>query len=193
MTVRSMARTVVRSLRQDVSWGVHQLVINGIAGSYLTPRLARIALYRLMGVRVDTTAIFDGCTLVGGAQITIGRDTFLNRACYLEAVGPISIGAATAVGMEVAFITSHHPIDKDGRFSVEATGLPITVGDRCWIGARATILPGVTIADDVVVAAGAVVAKDCATGGLYAGVPARRIRDLVDPVLTEAAGSEGSS
>lgn len=55
---------------------------------------------------------------------------------------------------------------------------PITVGDGCWIGARAVILPGVTIGDGCVIAAGAVVSKDCAPNGMYAGVPARRIREL---------------
>lgn len=53
-----------------------------------------------------------------------------------------------------------------------------TVGDGCWIGANATILPGVTVAPGCVIAAGAVVTKDTEPDGLYAGVPARRVRDL---------------
>jgi maltose O-acetyltransferase len=52
----------------------------------------------------------------------------------------------------------------------------VRIGDRCWIGARATILPGVSIGDGTVVAAGAVVTKDCEPDALYAGVPARRLR-----------------
>jgi maltose O-acetyltransferase len=52
----------------------------------------------------------------------------------------------------------------------------VRIGDRCWIGARATILPGVSIGDGTVVAAGAVVTKDCEPGAVYGGVPARRLR-----------------
>jgi maltose O-acetyltransferase len=52
----------------------------------------------------------------------------------------------------------------------------VTIGDRVWLGVGAIVLPGVTIADDVVVGAGAVVTRDCPVPGLYAGVPAVRVR-----------------
>lgn len=178
MTRQAQVRSVVQTLKEDVVWGLHHLVMNTVAGSFATPRAARAAIYRLMGVRTQTLSIFDGCTIVGSETLTIGPLTFINRECYFETVAPITIGAKTAIAMQVAFITSTHPFTELGHFNPVPTGLPITVGDRCWLGARAIILPGVTIGDDVVVAAGAIVTKDCASGGLYAGVPARRIRDL---------------
>lgn len=187
-----MVREVLRSLGQDASWAGYDLVANQLAGSFLTPRAARFALWRAMGVQLELPVIiFSGCTMVGGAPLSIGRGTFVNRECYFERVGPISIGSETQIGMQAAFITSTHPFGDDGRFAMQPTGLPVVVGDRCWIGARATILPGVTVGDDVVVAAGAVVAKDCAPRGLYGGVPARRIRDIgpTDP----QALADGSS
>ena len=55
---------------------------------------------------------------------------------------------------------------------------PLVVSSGCWIGARAVLLPGLTIGEGCVVGAGAVVTKDCLPIGLYAGIPARRIRDL---------------
>lgn len=52
----------------------------------------------------------------------------------------------------------------------------VSIGDSCWLGARATILPGVTIGEGTIIGAGAVVTEDCKPGAVYAGVPARRIR-----------------
>lgn len=178
MGLRHQVRGAVRVLSQDVSWSLHHFVMNSVAGSFATPRAARLVIYRLMGVNLETTAIFDRCTIVGPGPVSVGRGSFINRECYFEAVAPITIGADTAVAMQVAFVTSTHPFDDAGRFSSEPEGRPVVIGDRCWIGARAMILPGVTVGDDVVVAAGAVVTRDCASGGLYAGVPARRIRDI---------------
>ena len=54
-------------------------------------------------------------------------------------------------------------------------GRPVKIGDRAWIGARAMILPGVTIGDDVVIGAGSVVARDCLEPGVYVGSPARKV------------------
>ncbi|WJH37282.1 hypothetical protein N6H14_05985 [Paenibacillus sp. CC-CFT747] len=64
-------------------------------------------------------------------------------------------------------------------------GLPIVIGDGVWIGTRATVLPGVRIGDGSVIAAGAVVTKDCAPHGIYAGTPARRVKELAGPAQTE--------
>jgi maltose O-acetyltransferase len=74
-------------------------------------------------------------------------------------------------------VTSHHPTLPDGTVSRVAEPRPVTIGDRVWVGARAQILPGVRIAADAVIAAGAVVTKDCPVAGVYAGVPARLIRE----------------
>ena len=168
----------VKILLEDVSWGLRDLLVNGVAGFMLTPRALRYVLYRLAGLGIRTPNIFPDCTFLGDGKVQIGRGSFVNRECYFEAVGDITIGEDVAIAMQVLFVTSTHPFDAEGRFEPQATGRPIRVGDRCWLGARVTVLPGVTIADDVVVASGAVVTKDCASGGLYAGVPAVRVREL---------------
>jgi maltose O-acetyltransferase len=80
--------------------------------------------------------------------------------------------------MEVLFCTSTHIMGPATERAGRVHPQPITVGDGCWIGARSVILPGVTIGDGCVIAAGAVVNKDCAANGMYAGVPARRVKDL---------------
>jgi len=150
--------------------------LNGIVGSTLVPRPLRWAAYRAAGAKVATGNIFPGLHLAGPARnLTIGTGTFVNIGCFIELVAPVRIGADCQLGMQVLIATSHHESTVEGRISRRPTPRPVTIGDRVWLGARAVVLPGVTIADDVVVAAGAVVARDCPTPGTYAGVPARPI------------------
>ncbi|GAA0219372.1 acyltransferase [Cryptosporangium japonicum] len=174
----NVVRLFLRFLGQDIAWGLRDLLVNTIAGHLLVPRAVRYVLYRLTGMDVRTPNVYPHCRFLGDGRIRIGEQSFVNRECYFEAVGDISIGAQTAVAMQVLFVTSTHEFDADGRFSVQSSGRSIVVGDRCWLGARVTVCPGVTIGDDVVVAAGSVVTKNLAPGALYAGVPAVRIRDL---------------
>jgi maltose O-acetyltransferase len=76
------------------------------------------------------------------------------------------------------FCTSTHEIGSRERRGGKSISIPIKVGNGCWIGARSMILPGVTIGDGCIIAAGSVVTKDCEPNGLYAGTPAKRIKDL---------------
>ena len=166
------------SLRQDVSWAWRHFRVNVVSGSDFMPRMGRYLLYRGSGIATSTPNIFSGCRFRGSAPVTIGPSTFVNHDCSFEANAPIVIGRDCHIAMEVLFVTSDHAFEQGKGFSSRASYAGIRVGDRCWIGARAIILPGVTIGDDVVVAAGAVVVKDCASRGVYAGVPARRLRDI---------------
>jgi acetyltransferase-like isoleucine patch superfamily enzyme len=175
---KSKIKLAFVSLRQDASWAWRHFRVNVIAGSDFMPRLARYLLYRANGIRTSTPNIFSGCRFRGKSPVTIGRSTFVNHGCSFEANAPIAIGRDCHIAMEVLFVTSDHAFEQGKGFSRQASYAGIQVGDRCWIGARVTVLPGVTIGDDVVVAAGAVVAKDCAARGVYAGVPARRLRDI---------------
>lgn len=135
-------------------------------------------LLQIYGIGADTVWIWPGC-FFDGRSVTIGRDTIIMSHCFFDSFAPITIGSSSGVGPDVAFITSTHQLGtSERRFSEPAYGLPIKVGDGVWIGARATILPGVTIGNGCVIAAGAVVRTDCDPDGLYAGVPARRLRDI---------------
>ncbi|WP_425269614.1 DapH/DapD/GlmU-related protein [Gordonia alkanivorans] len=80
--------------------------------------------------------------------------------------------------MDVLFVTDTHELGPHSRRAGENKSAPIKVGNGVWIGARAVILPGISIGDGVVIASGAVVAADCENDGLYAGVPARRIKTI---------------
>jgi acetyltransferase-like isoleucine patch superfamily enzyme len=108
-------------------------------------------------------------------HVRIGSGTFANRELYLEAVAPIEIGRDCQIGPQVMIVTSHHDRTLVGGVSRVPRGRAVRIGDRAWIGARAMILPGVTVGDDVVIGAGSVVTRDCLEPGVYVGSPARKV------------------
>ncbi|MEH6728081.1 MAG: sugar O-acetyltransferase, partial [Hyphomicrobiales bacterium] len=130
-------------------------------------------------------------TIQYGRHVRIGTWTFVNvGATFLDA-NMITLGDFVAVGPNVQFITDTHPVRPEDRFQPPNEGdmlpfrvvnyaLPITVGNYVWIGAGAIILPGVTIGDGAVVAAGSVVTKDVAPRMIVAGNPAREMRSVDD-------------
>ena len=116
-----------------------------------------------------------------GTPITIGAGTFVNYDCVMLDVAPITIGAACQIASRVQLLTATHPIDPDARRRGWEYARPITLGDNVWLGGGVIVCPGVTIGDDSVVGAGAVVTRDLPAGVVALGVPAkvhRRIGDL---------------
>ena len=109
-------------------------------------------------------------------QVSIGAGAYVNAGCWFEGHGRIVIGHDTFIGPEVMIVTSVHAFGEGNEVAREPGYCEVRVGDRCWLGARAMVLPGVSIGAGTVVAAGAVVTRDCEPGALYAGVPARRLR-----------------
>lgn len=91
--------------------------------------------------------------------------------------GGIRIGDSVMIGPKVSLITTGHPVEYADRRQY-ITSEPIIIGNRVWIGAGATILPGVTIGDEAVIAAGAIVTKDVPDSCLVAGVAASVVREL---------------
>jgi maltose O-acetyltransferase len=176
-----MSGRLAGSLRQDLGWGPAEWVVSAVAGHWLMPRVARRWIYRLLRVDVRTYGVSSGVTITGGWRLRIGERTFVNHACFLEAVGGLTIGADCLLAPQVSVFTSTHDVDATGTFSPEPVHRPVVIGDRCWLGARATILPGVRIVDGVTVAAGAVVVRDCDLPGVWGGVPARLITARTAP------------
>jgi acetyltransferase-like isoleucine patch superfamily enzyme len=113
----------------------------------------------------------------GGRNLRFGRNVFVNHGCTAMDFGGIDIGDDVMIGPNVQLISSGHPLDPATRRK-QITTAPITIGRGVWIAAGATILQGVTVGDDAVVAAGAVVTKDVPPRTLVAGVPAQVIRAL---------------
>ena len=112
-----------------------------------------------------------------GLNITVGRAVFIGYECAFTGHADINIADQVMIAHKVNLVTAGHPVEPDLRRSY-ITAEPITIETNVWIGAAATILPGVTIGADSVVAAGAVVTDDVPPATLVAGVPAKVIRKL---------------
>jgi maltose O-acetyltransferase len=112
-------------------------------------------------------------------KVKVGRGTWINTGCFFDnLLTEVSIGENCGIGQQVMFCMNTHEIGTAEMRASTKIQAPIKVGNGVWIGTRAVILPGVSIADGCVIAAGAVVTRDTEPNGLYAGVPARRIKDL---------------
>jgi acetyltransferase-like isoleucine patch superfamily enzyme len=102
-----------------------------------------------------------------GLHLELAERVFINQGCTFLDYAGIRLGEGVMIGPKVTFITSGHPVDPAER-RLYLTGAPIDVAENVWIGAGATILPGVTIGRDAVIAAGAIVADDVPAASLVA-------------------------
>jgi maltose O-acetyltransferase len=108
-----------------------------------------------------------------GFNIRVGRKFYANFDCVFLDCAPITIGDEVMLAPGVHLYTATHPMDHETRASGLELARPITIGNRVWIGGRSVILPGVTIGDFAVIAAGSVVSRDVPAGAVVRGVPAR--------------------
>lgn len=142
---------------------------------YHTPIEILDIMERLTGKKIDASfRLFPPFTTDFGKNITIGKDVFINSGCHFQDQGGIVIGDGAFIGHNVVLATINHDLDpKNNRKNHYA---PITIGKNVWIGANATVLPGVSIGDWAVIGAGAVVTKDVPAKSVVGGVPARIIK-----------------
>lgn len=113
-----------------------------------------------------------------GYNIFIGNNVFVNCNCVFLDVGKIEIGDNTFIGPQVGIYTVNHPLNPKEREKGFQKAENVKIGKNCWIGGHATINPGVTLGDNVVVASGTVVTKSFGDNVLIAGVPAKVIKRL---------------
>ncbi|KAJ5176153.1 uncharacterized protein N7482_002030 [Penicillium canariense] len=141
----------------------------------------RMAVARLMLGRVGKNANIEQAFFVTwGCNTFIGDDVYINRDVSIYDDSLVEIGDRVLIGPGVCICTGTHAIDAKSRQECEGTSSaqPIIIEADCWIGARATILPGVRIGRGTTIAAGAVVTRDSDSGCLAGGVPAKVIRRL---------------
>lgn len=103
---------------------------------------------------------------------------FINSGCRFQDQGGITIGDGTLIGHNVVLATINHDFVPEHRG--DNLPAPIVLGKNVWIGANTMILPGVTIGDNAVIAAGSVVTRDVPTDTVVAGVPARKIKNIAE-------------
>lgn len=145
--------------------------------AYHTPEEVRRLFSSLIGKPVDDTfMLFPPFNSDFGKNITVGKTVFINSGCKFQDQGGITIGDGCLIGHNVVIATINHGLSRAKRHWNFVA--PVSIGNNVWVGANATILPGVTIGDDAVIAAGAVVTSDVAAGTIVGGVPARFIREI---------------
>ena len=137
----------------------------------------RMRLGEIIGAEVDeTTTVFAPFYTNFGKFITIGKRVFINHACSFLDMGGIAIEDDVLIGPKVNLITENHPLDPTERRALISKS--IVIKRNAWIGAGATILPGVTIGENAVVGACAVVSKDVPANTVVGGIPAWHIKNF---------------
>ena len=113
-----------------------------------------------------------------GINISVGENFFANYGCVILDVNKVKIGKNCMLAPCVKIFSATHPVRAEERYNGVELGLPVTIGDNCWIGGGAIINPGVSIGNNVVVASGAVVTKSFGDNVLIGGCPAKIIKRL---------------
>lgn len=150
-------------------------VLAELNNGYRTPEEVRALLARLTGRPVhESVTLFPPFHCEFGKNLTLGRDVFINMGCRFQDAGGISIGDGTLIGHGTTIVTLNHEADPTRR--ADMLPGPVAIGRKVWLGAAATVVPGVTIGDGAIVGAGAVVTRDVPANTIVAGVPARTIR-----------------
>jgi len=137
----------------------------------------RQRLSEITGAQLDaSTTVFVPFYTNFGQFIRIGRNVFINHDCSFLDLGGITIEDEVLIGPKVSLVTEDHPVDPAGRKILIVK--PIVIKRNAWIAAGATILPGVTVGENSVVAAGALVTKDVPANTVVVGVPAKIIKTI---------------
>ncbi|KAA3437938.1 sugar O-acetyltransferase [Rufibacter hautae] len=137
----------------------------------------RERLSEIIGTPLDeSTTVFAPFHTNFGRFTRIGKNVFINHACSFLDMGGITLEDHVLLGPKVNLITENHPVNPADRRALICK--PILIKRNAWIGAAATILPGVTIGENAIVAAGAVVSKDVPANTIVGGVPAKVIKTI---------------
>ncbi len=137
----------------------------------------RQLLSEITGAQIDTsTTVLAPFHINLGIFTSMGKNVFINHDCTFLDIGGITIEDDVLIGPKVSVITESHPLNPAERKALFVK--PVIIKRNAWIGAGATILPGVTVGENAVVAAGAVVSKDVPANTVVAGIPAKVVKNI---------------
>jgi acetyltransferase-like isoleucine patch superfamily enzyme len=137
----------------------------------------RERLSEIIESKIDmSTTVFVPFYTNFGKHIKLGKNIFINHACTFLDLGGITIEDDVQIGPKVNLITENHPVDPSKRKHLDLKS--ILIKRNAWIGAGATILPGVTIGENSIVAAGAVVNRDVPDSSIVGGIPAKILKTI---------------
>lgn len=180
-----MGRRLVRAGLEEIGVDVRRLVVRAVSRvlpQFSFPRVRTFAL-RAAGVRIGArSGILGAVDITGGGDVrelfSVGEETFISGPLHVDLAAPVHIGSRVQLGHHVVLLTVNHEMGPPSARCGPQVAAPIHIGDGVWIASRVTVLPGVSVGDGSVVAAGAVVSRDVAPNTLVAGVPARFVRVL---------------
>ena len=143
----------------------------------------RALILRAWGIKIGSGVLFLGTPVFAGdgdprKNLVVGKGCIINWPVHFDLNGPVTIGDGVSIGHHVVVITTDHEIGKANFRAGNPVTKPVTIGSGAWIGASATILPGVEIGSGAIVAVGSLVAGTVQPNMLVGGVPARAMRDL---------------
>ena len=138
---------------------------------------ARELWSEISGTPLDSSSYIQLPFYINIGQFTsIGKNVYINHACSFLDMGTITIEDDVLIGPKVNVLSELHPVNPTERHSLMAK--PVVIKRNAWIGAGATIMPGVTVGENAVVAAGAVVNKNVADNTVVGGIPAKVIKNI---------------
>ena len=144
---------------------------------YHTEAEVREYLRQITGSEIDETVrVFPPFNINYGRKTSFGKGSFVNFGCTFLALGGITIEEGSFIAPHCVLATEYHPEDPATRHSLLTK--PIVIGRNAWLGANVTVLAGVTIGENAIVAAGSVVTKDVPDNMIVAGTPARILREI---------------
>ncbi|MBK5484123.1 acyltransferase [Peribacillus sp. TH16] len=156
-------------------------IINKIQMSPILPARFRMKILRSCGMKLDSSSSIAENNYIGSQKLVMGKETTINVGGFLDGNAPIILEDYVRIGPYVKILTGTHNYRlsvirrraEDGTVSKS-----VVIKKGSWIGMGAMILPGITIGEGCIIAAGAVVTKDTEPNGMYGGNPAKRIKDL---------------
>jgi acetyltransferase-like isoleucine patch superfamily enzyme len=177
---RMLAGGIIRNDEMEDTWEVvfRTQRLSPALNASTTIDEMRERLSEIIGSKIDkSTTVFAPFHTNFGKHIKIGKNVFINHACSFLDLGGITIEDDVLIGPRVNLTTENHPVDPTKRKYLDLKS--ILIKRNAWIGAGATILPGVTIGENSIVAAGAVVNKDVPGNTIVGGVPAKILKAIV--------------
>ena len=164
----------IKAMKKGALIGCEKL--NSISSA--DPEAREGALRELFGSVGSHPSVYSGFHCDCGKNITVGDNFIANFNVTILDRGPVTIGNDVMIGPGTVITTTGHPLSQKGRREHLAYMKPVRIGDDVWIGGNVSILPGVTIGNNVVVAAGAVVNRDVPDNCVVAGGPAKIVKEL---------------
>lgn len=144
---------------------------------YHSPDEVRALLERIWGQPLDTSVrMFPPFYTAFGKTTRVGKEVFINFGCTFLDQGGITIEDGVFIGPEAKILSEGHPEQPALRHTLQTE--PVVIRRKAWIGAGAIILPGVTVGENAIIAAGAIVTKDVPDNTIAAGVPAKILRNI---------------